>query len=184
MGKDVFSKAIHLEDNGLLEDGVASCPFDAEGTPTQINTLIDNGKLQSYLYDNYYALKSGAGKKSTGSARRGSIKTLPSIGNTNLILKAGKNSKNDLIRTVKKGMYITNVMGLHTANPITGDFSLGASGIWIENGELTKPMKGFAIAGNILTLMQNVIEVGSNTRWFSSIRTPSLLVGNLSIGGS
>lgn len=182
LNKEIFSKAIHLEDNGLIAAGIASAPFDAEGTPTQKNILIENGILKNYLYDIYYAKKMKT--KSTGSARRGSLKTLPGIGPSNMILASGKKSKEDLIRSISKGMYITNVMGLHTANPITGDFSLGASGIWIENGELSKPMKGFAIAGNILSLLKNVTEVGANTRWFGSIQTPSIMVSELSIGGT
>lgn len=180
-GEKLFSDKINLTDDGLMPGGLATSPFDGEGTPSQKNVLIDSGVVKGYLYDNYYARKHGT--KSTASSRRGSIKAAPGIGPTNLYLNKGQKSLTELFATISKGVYITNVMGLHTANPVTGEFSIGASGVLIENGRLTRPVKGFAIAGNLISLLRDVSEVGSDIRFWGGMGTPSLLVSQLSISG-
>lgn len=180
-GEKLFSDKINLLDDGLLKDGVATAPFDGEGTPSQLNRLIENGVVRGYLYDSYYARKHGT--KTTASSRRGSIKGQPGIGTSNLYLTPGKKSQSELFASIPKGVYITNVMGLHTANPVTGEFSIGASGVLIENGKLTKPIKGFAIAGNLIQLLKDVSEVGSDLRFWGGVGAPSLLVSQLAISG-
>ena len=181
LGAPLFSDRVTLTDDALLTNGISSSPFDAEGTPCRKTLLIENGVIRSFLYDNYYAKKSGA--YSTGSSKRGSLKAAPSIGSSNLILQKGSLSFDTLISKAGTGIYITNVMGLHTANPITGEFSLGASGILIENGKLTRPVKGFAIAGNLIDLLKSVAEVGSDFKFYGGTGVSSLLISELSIGG-
>ena len=90
----------------------------------------------------------------------------------------------ELARTAGNGIFITDLLGLHTANPITGEFSVGASGILIENGKLTRPVKGFAIAGNLVALLRDVSEVGSDLRFWGSIGSPSILVSKLNVSGA
>ncbi|MBN19947.1 MAG: peptidase [Bdellovibrionaceae bacterium] len=180
-GGQIFSKKIKMEMNGLYEGGYDTAPFDAEGTPSQILPLIEDGVLTSYLYDLHYANK--LSKTPSGCTSRG-IKSAPSIGTRNLLIQPGSETKEDWIGTIEKGILITDLMGLHTANPITGDFSLGASGILIEKGKLTQPVKGFAVAGNILDVFKNVQSVGSDFRLFGSVGVPSLLVERISVGGN
>ena len=123
LGQAVGSTKLTIIDNGRLENGLASAPFDGEGVPTQETKLITNGKLSNFLFNTYTANKGKT--KSTGNAARGGFMGLPGIGTTNLYIKPGQRSPEDIIKSIKNGLYITRVMGIHTANPISGDFSIG-----------------------------------------------------------
>lgn len=181
LGEKVFSDKIDLIDDGRLSGGLATFAFDGEGTATQENRLIQAGTVKTLLADHYYAKKMNL--PVTGSASRG-IKAPPHISTTNLYLKKGSKNERQLIDSIGNGILITDLMGLHMANPVTGDFSLGASGILIENGQLSQPVRGFAVAGNILTLLNRVVEVGGDLRFFGSTGAPSIWVSELSVGGS
>jgi PmbA protein len=179
-GQHVFSDQITLVDDGLLAGGLATQPFDAEGTPTKKTILVDGGFVAGELYDRYYARK--LGKESTGNASRG-LKSAPSIGPTNLYLQKGRRTEAQLFSGISRGILITDLMGVHTANPVTGDFSLGASGILIENGALTKPVRGFAVAGNVLDVFRRVTDVGEDLRFFGNVGAPSVRISEISVGG-
>ena len=115
---------------------------------------------------------------------RGSYRSTPEVGSTNFYLANGDISPEDLIKEVERGLYVTDVMGMHTANPISGDFSLGASGIWIENGEFTYPVRGVAIAGNLKEFLLNIDRVANDLTFFVSKGSPTLRINNISISGS
>jgi PmbA protein len=181
IGQRLFAENITLIDDGLMPGGLATFPFDAEGVPTARTTLVDGGFVAGYLYDTYYAKKMGADP--TGNASRG-IKSPPGIGTTNTYMKNGKKVFSDLVKGINRGIVITDLMGVHTANPVTGDFSLGASGILIEGGKLARPVRGFAVAGNILDLLRRVTDVGSDLRFFGSTGAPSVRVSEISVGGA
>ncbi len=181
VGERVASSGVNIIDDGALHDGVLSAPFDGEGVPTQSTTLIDDGVLQGFLYNSYTGAKDGV--PSTGNAVRGSFQSPPQNGSTNFYLAPGSRTPEDIIRETNEGFYLNEVMGMHTANPISGDFSLGAAGIWIENGELTKPVRGMVIAGNILELLERVDAVGSDLRFFVSKGAPTIRVANLTVSG-
>ena len=140
--------------------GLLSAPFDGEGMKTGKTTLIDQGILTGYLHNTYTANKDGV--VSTGNAVRSSFKSTPEVGTTNFYIQQGTTEKEKLLQGIRRGLYITDVMGLHTANPISGDFSLGAAGILIENGELTTPVRGVAIAGNLLNVFKNIDGVAND----------------------
>lgn len=176
----VFSDKLTLVDDGNLAGGLATSLFDVEGTPTQCTSLISKGVFQDTLRDLQYGGKSG--KPSTGNASRG-FKSSPSISHSNLILSAGSTSHENLIRSMGNGILVTDLMALHTANPITGQFSLGASGFIVENGTVKSPVKGFAVAGNLLDMLSRVDDVGNDLVFFGSVGAPSLLVSELVIGG-
>ncbi len=180
-GERIFSDKVTLIDDGLLAGGYATGPFDGEGIPSSRTTLVDGGFLQSFLYDTYYGRKFG--KQPTGNSVRG-IKAPPSIGFSNLFMENGRKSQADLQDGISKGILITDLMGVHTANPVTGDFSLGASGILIENGRLTRPVRGFAVAGNVLGLFKKMTDIGNDLRFFGNVGAPSVRVSELSIGGA
>jgi len=182
IGQSVGAEKLTIIDNGRLENAVGSSPFDDEGAPTQETKLIENGVLKNYLYNTYTAKKGQT--KSTGNASRGSFMTLPGTGATNLYIQPGKNSANSIIKSIKKGLYITRVMGIHTANPISGDFSIGASGIMIEAGKKTYAVRGITIAGNLVELLSQIEEVGSDLRFFGNVGSPSLLISNISVSGA
>lgn len=182
MGERVVSSALTIIDDGRLEDGIESAPVDGEGVPTTRNVLVSQGVLKKFLYNTYTASKDGV--QSTGNGTRGSFKGTAEVGTTNFFIQPGTVSPEELFGQIEKGFYITEVMGMHTANPISGDFSLGASGIWIEKGQKTKPIRGVAIAGNILDLMENVDLVANDLRFFGSTGAPTIRIKGMSISGA
>lgn len=181
LGQKIVSELVTIIDDGSMPKGLASAIADGEGVPTSKTTVIDGGKLESFLYNTYTAQKEG--RKSTGNAVRGGFSSTPEVGTTNFYLDKGDICPEELIRSVREGFYVTEVMGMHTANPISGDFSIGASGLWIENGELGYPVRGAAIAGNILELFNTVEAVGTNLRFFGSLGAPTVLFGKMMVSG-
>ncbi|GAB6182094.1 TldD/PmbA family protein [Desulfotomaculum defluvii] len=182
IGQEVASKLITVVDDGRLKGGIASAPFDGEGVPTSETILIEQGKLKGFLHNTYTAAKEGI--SSTGNGVRGTFKGTPEVGTTNFFIQPGKVSAEQIIKEVNNGLYVTEVMGMHTANPISGDFSLGAAGIWIENGKLTQPVRGVAIAGNIMDLLGSVDAVGNDLEFFGGKGAPTLRVASMSLSGS
>ncbi len=180
-GKKVFSDQITLIDDGILAGGYSSSPFDDEGVPCTSKELVAKGILGEPLNNLYYAQKNSS--LTTGNASRG-IKTPPRIHLSNLYLCPGQKELHEICKSIQKGVLITDLMGLHTANPITGDFSLGASGFLIENGNLTTALRGFAVAGNILEILKEVQEVGNDLKFFGNVGAPSLHCKEVSIGGN
>lgn len=182
LGTKVASQMVTLVDDGRLESGIAAAPVDGEGVPTRRSDLIAGGVLKGYLHNTYTAGR--AGTVSTGNGVRHSFKGLPEVGSTNVFIARGATEVNKLVGSVKNGFYVTSVMGMHTANPISGDFSVGAAGVWIENGELVKPVRGVAIAGNILDLLAEVDAVGDDLRFFGAHGAPTLRIGKITVSGS
>lgn len=177
----IFSSKVTLIDDGLLPGGYGTAPFDAEGTACQRTTLVDKGIFKNALYDCYYGRKFK--QKSTGTSARG-LKSPPRIGFTNLMIENGTQTLDQLVRGISRGVLITDLMGVHTANPVTGDFSLGASGLFIESGKITRPVKGFAVAGNLLELFKRITDIGNDRRFFGNVGAASVLVSEISVGGS
>ena len=159
----------------------ASAPSDDEAVPLKKKTVIEDGKLAMFLYNTYTANKDRT--VSTGNGMRGGFKGVPGVGITNLYIDPGECTLGGIIKQVEKGLLVTEVMGMHTANPISGDFSVGATGFWIEDGKKAFPVREITIAGNILDLMKNVEVVGCDIRFSGRIGSPSLLIKELSIAG-
>jgi len=180
-GEKAFSEAIRIRDNGILPGGMATAPFDAEGVPQQDTLLVDRGKLISFLYDTYWAGRDQA--ESTGNSTRGGIKSPPHLGISNFYIENGTHAFADLILGIGKGVLITDVMGMHTANPISGDFSVGASGFLLENGTIRHAVKEIALSGNIIDLFASVEKVGNDLRFYGSVGSPSLLISALDVSG-
>ncbi|NQU17849.1 MAG: TldD/PmbA family protein, partial [Candidatus Saganbacteria bacterium] len=175
LGQEVCSPLITIEDNGRLKDAIGSAPFDGEGVATQETIVIEKGILKSYLYNTYAAAKDKV--KSTGNASR-SYASVPAIGPTNIFIKPGEKSRDEIVKSFTKSLLVTRLMGLHTVNPISGDFSVGAVGIF-DN----QPVRGITIAGNLFNLLKKIEAVGSDLRWFGSIGAPTLLISDISISG-
>jgi PmbA protein len=181
MDQEVISPLITIYDDGLLDGGIGSAPCDDELTPMRKKTVVDKGRLVMLLYNAYTAKKDGVA--STGNGVRGGFKGLPAVGFTNLYIAPGTHSPEALIAEMDKGLYVTEIMGAHTANPISGDFSVGATGFWIEKGKKAYPVREITIAGNILDLLKNIDAVGNDLRFSGRTGSPSLRVRELSIGG-
>jgi PmbA protein len=186
LGDDLASTAYVLADDGVDPDGLASAPFDGEGTPRERTPLVADGKLLAYLHDSYTARRGGA--RSTGNAARASYRSPPSVSTSNLVLEPGELSLEQLLEQADDGVYITEVAGLHSGvNPVTGRYSVGASGRAISGGELAEPLREFTIAGDLLGTLAAVKAVGSESRWVpfgGSVRTAPMLVGEMAIGGA
>ena len=181
IGEQVAADGITIIDDGTLQGGLMSAPFDGEGVPSQRNVLIQGGKLQGFLQNSYTGAKDGLA--STGNASRGSYKSPPELGSTNFYLAPGDLDQDEIIKQTTSGIYLTDVMGMHTVNPISGDFSVGAAGIWIEHGEFTTPVRGMVIAGNILELLAGIDAVGRDLRFFVGKGAPTVRVARLTISG-
>jgi len=181
IGQQVASVNFNLVDDGLYADGIASFPFDGEGVASQTTSLIEKGQLKGYLYDTYTA--SSDGTDSTGNGQRGSFRGLPSVGTTNFMLLPGEKSRQNLCSDIDYGFYITEVMGMHTANPISGDFSVGAAGFIIRQGQEAEPVRGVTIAGNITELLKDIDAIGNDVRFFGGKAAPTVRIRSLSIGG-
>ncbi len=179
-GEKVFSDLIEILDDGLRPGGLATRPFDAEGTASRTTKVVEKGVFKSILLDRKYAKRFKL--PPTGNSSRG-VKAPPGISATNLSIQPGTTPLDQLIRDVGNGIMITNLMGVHTANSVTGNFSVGASGILIKNGKLEKPVKGFAVAGNVLHLFRDVKSLGSDLRFFGTVGAPSILLPELAVSG-
>lgn len=186
LGQEVASPLVNLIDDGLLKEGLASQPFDGEGVPSQTTQVIREGLLETYLYDTYTSRKEE--RESTGNAVRSSYKGIPGVSPTNLFLSPGKKSQKELLSSVENGLYVQELSGLHSgANPISGDFSVGASGRWIHQGEFGESVREVTIAGNLMDLLKGIVAVASDLTFnpmVGSAGAPTFLVDSLSIGGS
>ncbi len=177
----IFSEKVTLADDGLLPNGYATAPFDGEGHPSGRTLLVDGGVLAGALYDSYYARKFGT--HPTGSSVR-AIKSPPAIGISNFYLERGRKTFEQLVADLERGVIITDLMALHTANAVTGDFSLGAVGFLVERGRIARPIRGFAVAGNVLELFRKMTDIGEDLRFFGSVGAPSVRVSELAVSGS
>jgi PmbA protein len=180
-GEAVASSAVTLVDDGLLCGGLGTAPYDDEGVAAQTKYLIRKGLLEGFLHNAYTAAKEGV--SSTGNGVRSGYSSTPYVGPTNLFIEKGEQSRDQIVRGMDKGVEILEVMGMHTANPISGEFSVGIAGTWIENGRPSHPVRGGAIAGNFIDLLLKVEGVGKDLRFFGAVGSPSLLIGNLSVSG-
>lgn len=186
LGEVVASGAFVLHDDGRDPQGPASAPFDGEGVPRRRTALIEDGRLRSYLYDTYTANREGV--SSTGSAARQGYRSLPSVSTSNLMVAPGTHSLEQLLAEAGEGVYVTDVAGLHSGvNPVTGVFSVGASGRTIRDGQLAEPVREFTIAGELAAMLSAVSAAGAAPRWVpfgGSVSTPPLLVAEMAISGS
>lgn len=180
-GKEVASKAVRICDDPLDPSGSGAASFDGEGTPCRENVLVEGGVLKGFLADAFWGRKLGTG--STGSSRRMSPKAPPTVGISNLRISPGGKTPQELRREMGTGVTITEFLGIHTADAVSGDFSVGASGIRFEGGEEKEPVRGFAVSGNVLSLLSKVVEAGSDFRWFGNVGSPSLAVAEIVVGG-
>ncbi len=177
LGTQVTSSSLTVEDNGLLPGGLGSSSFDREGIPPSPLTIIEEGKLNAYMYNTYTALKEN--RNSTGHAA-GGISSVPGIGATNFTIKEGTSSKEDLIKGVKQGVLVTRFAGF--PNPMTGEFSGAVKGGWlIKDGKLTVPLCETLIQGNIYDLFTKISAISKERRQVMSSLFPWILIDDVSV---
>lgn len=175
----IGSDLLMVIDDGRLPGALGSRPFDTDGLPTRRTVVIENGYLKSYLLNTYTARKLGL--KSTGNAVRGTA-SAPAISSNNLYIAAGNHSPDEIIKSVKNGFYVTDLIGFGV-NIVTGDYSRGASGLWIENGELTYPVEEVTIAGNLKDMLKQIEMVGTDLIFRDRICAPTIKIERMTVSG-
>ena len=179
-GELVASPLVTITDDPLIPRAPGSKPFDGDGLPTRKNGVIDKGVLGPVLCDVYSARK--LGRESTGSAGRG-IGGNPGPTTSNLVMQAGSMKRDELLRDTKRGLYVTSLMGFGF-NPVTGDFSRGAQGFWIEGGELTFPVSEITIAANFDEILKRIDAVADDLELRSSTAAPTFRVSHMTLAGT
>jgi len=179
LGEKTFGSNVTVFDDGTIPGGFGTRPFDGEGVPTRRTTVIENGELKSYLLNTYTAKKLGLA--TTGNASRGLAGT-PGIGNGNFYLQPGEKSQEEIIKGIQQGLLVTEFLGFGV-NLVTGDFSRGASGVWIENGELAYPVEEITVAGNLGEMFSNLSEIGNDLIWRGSVACPTLRIEGMTVAG-
>lgn len=181
-GQEVGSEVFTLVDDGRLLAGPAASPFDDEGVPTSRTELFTRGTLNGFLHDTYTAHRGGSA--STGNARRGSYRSAPGVGISNFYLEPGDAPPGELLRRAEGGVLIQDVSGVHSgANPISGEFSVGATGLRIRGGALGEPVREMTIASTIPDMLRAVAAVGDDLRFFTAVGVPSILIGEMTVAG-
>ena len=180
MGEKIFSDLMTLTDNGNLSGGVCTVPFDDERVPPVGRRIVEKGVVSG----SFHTLKTAAkeGILPTGNGFRGSLSGAPSPGSTNLILEAGQNPVDELV-PVGTSVSIENLMGVHTIDRVSGDFSLGASGYMIVNREQTEPFRNGTVSGNLFDLFSTILAVGNDLKFYGSTGSPSILVAPIIVSG-
>jgi PmbA protein len=186
LGESVAGEAFVLHDDGLDPEGFGSSPFDGEGVPRRRTGLITGGILRSHLFDTYTARRGEA--SSTGNAGRSGYRSLPSVSASNLVVAPGELGFEELLARAGDGVFVNDVAGLHSGvNPVTGVFSVGASGRAISGGELAEPLREFTIASDLISMLRAVGAAGAEPRWVpfaGSVSVPPLLIDEMTVGGS
>jgi PmbA protein len=180
LGQVIASPLVTIVDDGTLLTGLGSKPFDGEGLPTRRTVMVDKGVLSSYLLDTYSAKKLGLA--TTGNAARG-IGDTPSVATTNCYLAAGASSPQDIIASVRSGLYVTDLIGFGV-NTVTGDYSQGAAGLWIENGEIAFPVEEITIAGNLKDMLRHIEMIGNDLDFRARTCAPTIKIASMTIAGT
>lgn len=180
VGNPIASSGVTVYDDPTLRSGLGSRPFDGEGLPSYRKTVVENGVLKTYLLDTYSGKKLGL--PSTGNAVRG-IGDPPSVGSSNFHMKPGPYTPEEIIRSVKSGLYVTELIGFGV-NSVTGDYSRGAVGLWIENGELAYPVEEITIAGNLKGMFQQIEMVGNDLDLWRKTAAPTLKISRMTVAGN
>ena len=180
LDKSLAPEYVTVYDDGRVVGGLGSRPFDGEGLPTRKTTVVERGVLKSYLLDTYSGRKLGLA--STGNASR-SVGENPSVGPTNFYLAPGTKTAQDIIKTVKQGLYVTDLIGFGI-NMVTGDYSRGAAGFWIEGGELAYPVEEITIAGNLKEMFAGIEMIGSDLVFRGRIASPTVKIAEMMVAGN
>jgi PmbA protein len=182
VGEQIGAGILTLIDDGRLETGPDASPFDDEGVPSERTPLIERGQLKGFLHNTYTAKRGGT--RSTGNAKRGSYRGAPGVGTSNFYVERGDVDPSEILARAEGGVLIQDVSGVHSgANPISGEFSVGASGLRVKAGSLAEPLREMTIASTIPEMLKAITAIGSDLRFFSSVGTPTILIGEMTVAG-
>jgi PmbA protein len=183
VNEEVASPILSLVDDGRLAEGPASSPFDDEGVSTTRTILVEEGRLRGFLHNTVTARREGGA--STGNASRPSYRGVPGVSPSNLFVRAGTETPETVLARAGRAVYVQDLTGLHSgANPVSGEFSVGATGLRLDGGALGQPLREMTIASTLLDVLRQVLAVGSDLRFYAgSIGAPTLLIGEMTVGG-
>jgi PmbA protein len=188
LGEEVGSAALTLTDDAVDPAGLNSSPLDGEGSPRGRTPLIEAGALAAYLHDSYTARRQGDGTLTTANASRSGYRSPPTVSTSNLVVAPGEKTFEELLADADGGVYVTDVAGLHSGvNPVSGTFSVGATGRLISSGALADPADEFTVASDLTSMLKAVAAAGSEPRWVpfgGSVNAPPLLIAEMAIGGA
>jgi len=179
LGERIASENVTVIDDATLPGLFGTSPFDDEGVPSRRTVVIDRGVLSSYLLNSYTARKLGL--RTTGNASRG-ITGNTGVGHGNLYLEKGARAPEEIIRGIRQGLYVTELIG-SGVNIVTGDYSRGAAGLWIENGEFAYPVSEITIASTLQQMLEETESIGSDLEFRGSIAAPTLVIREMTVGG-
>jgi PmbA protein len=184
VGEQIGSGPFTLVDDGRILEGPGAAPFDDEGVPSRRTELFTGGTLNGFLHDTYTARRTGSGQRSTGNAKRAGYRSAPGVGTSNFYVERGDLSFDMLLSRADRGVLIQDVSGVHSgANPISGEFSVGATGLRITDGTIGEPLREMTVASTLPDMLREIAGVGDDLRFFSSVGTPSILVGEMTLAG-
>jgi PmbA protein len=179
LGQKIADESITIIDDATIPGLFGSAPFDDEGVPSRRTVVIERGVLRNYLLNTYTARKLGL--KTTGNASRG-VTGNASVGNGNFFLEKGTRTPEEIIRSMKSGLYVTELIGTGV-NIVTGDYSRGAAGMWIENGEFAYPVSEVTIAANLQQMLMDIEYIGNDLEFRGSMATPTIVIREMTISG-
>jgi len=179
LGEQIMAVNVTIHDDGRMRAGLGSKPFDGEGLPTNRKGVVEKGILLTYLLDCYSARKLKL--EPTGNASRG-VGEIPGVSPTNFYLEPGQYTPEQIIRSVKRGLYLTELIGFGV-NGVTGDYSRGGGGLWIEDGEPVCPVQEITIAGNLKEMFMSIEMIGNDLKWRSATVSPTIKIAEMMIAG-
>ena len=179
LGQKVAGENVTIVDDGTMPGGFGTSPFDGEGVPTRRTVVIDRGTLNSYVLNTYTAKKLGL--QTTGNAARG-LAGNPGIGPGNFFLQPGSRTPKQMLADIDEGLYVTEFLGFGV-NMVTGDYSRGASGMWISKGELAYPVEEITVAGNLKDVFFNISEIGNDLEFRGAVACPTIRIDGMTVAG-
>ena len=188
LGDQVADAGLSIVDDGRLLDGPAAAPVDDEGVPTRRTVLVEDGVLRRFLHDTETAARDGDGTTSTGNASRAGHASTPGVGPSNLFLDGTAVPVADILAAADGGLYVQDVSGLHSGvNPVSGEFSVGVTGLWVRDGELAEPVREATVSSTIVEMLRAVAMLGEDRRFFpvgGSLAGATLLLGSMTVAGT
>jgi PmbA protein len=185
LGESIASERVRVVDDGLMQGGFGTAPFDGEGVAARRNLLIENGTLKTFLHNCYTASRMGA--STTGNAQRQSFRGQVGVGPTNVFLEPGEETPDDLMSGMHRGFAVMELQGVHVGlNPVSGEVSVGAKGRWVESGRPVYPVREVTIAGTMDSMLKGIVGIGNDLRFtplLGGIGTPSILIEGLTVSG-
>jgi PmbA protein len=178
---EIAAEGFTLIDDGTLEGGISTHPYDDEGVPQRRTVLVENGIFKGFYHSLSTAVKMGC--QPTGNGFRASVASPPAADISNLYLQPGEADFKELLRMEEEVLVVYELMGLHTADSVSGDFSLGVSGAIYRRGQRVSAVRGVTVAGNFLNLIKDISAIGSDLEFYSNVGSPSVLVKNITVGG-